>query len=103
MSKEDNRSHSQLRSHLCFLREAESGHLDELTCPFCHSPSVSVWFSNPAPGVFRMWFVCTACSFQTRTQHAKKPNGFSPARVRDDLQKKDEAVLKQSKFKNDHQ
>lgn len=79
--------------------EAAAGRLEELVCPSCGYAAVSVWFTNPAPDVYRTWFICTNCEFHTRAQLKERPTHFSESRVDTELEESDLMVLKRSKFK----
>jgi hypothetical protein len=79
--------------------EAEAGRLDNLECPSCHQPSVSVWFTNPAENTYRTWFLCTQCDFHSRAQNAGKPALFTEDRRRADLEDRDRSILANAVFK----
>jgi hypothetical protein len=89
----------RLKGHIEMLRAAEAGHLDDLDCPGCCKPAVSVWFSNPVPGEYRTWFLCSECTFHTRAQNTDKPAFFLIERCRTDLEARDKAVLDIARFK----
>ena len=93
------KSDARLRVHLHLLNEAANGRLDGLECPTCWKKTVSVWFTHPAVDFYRTWFLCTACDFHTRAQHAAKPAFFTEARVRSDLEDKDLSILEGAIFK----
>lgn len=65
--------------------EAAAGHFDDLECPKYQHAAVSVWFTHPAPDVYRMWFICADCDFHTRAQLKEKPPYFKQSRVSTDL------------------
>jgi|SRR5215469_6028505 len=99
-SRNPNRSTDErVSSHLRLLKEAAAGRIDDLECPQCRQQTVSVWFTHPAAGFFRTWFICGNCDFRTRAQNAEKPPFFSEDRVSTELEEKDLAILRQSIFK----
>jgi len=78
---------------------AEEGQLDNIECPICHQPSISVWFTQPVDGVYRTWFICTKCSFHSRAQLLGKPSFYAEDRRRADLENRDKSILEQAVFK----
>ena len=94
-----NTSNERLALHLNLLRESDAGRLDELECPECRLPAVSVWFTHPAADVYRTWFICANCDFYSRVQNTDEPLGFSEDRINTELEEKDLAILKQAIFK----
>jgi hypothetical protein len=88
-----------LSVQLRLLNEAAAGRFDDLECPKCRRPAVSVWFTHPAADVYRTWFICADCDFHTRAQNTERPNFFSEARVSTDLEERDLSILKESLFK----
>jgi hypothetical protein len=89
----------RLSLHLQLLAKSDAGHLDELECPKCRQPAVSVWFSHPDKNEYRTWFICHHCDFHTRVQNSEKPPFFSEDRVSTDLQERDSLILKGAVFK----
>jgi hypothetical protein len=79
--------------------EANAGSLSGLRCPVCRRPSVGVWFSHPALEIYRIWFLCANCRFQTRAQNAGKPAYFSEERRRPDLEARDLERLRRAVVK----
>jgi hypothetical protein len=84
---------------LKLLNEAADGRHERLQCPECDQPTVSVWFTHPEGEFYRIWFLCSACTFHTRVQCVDKPAHFSEGRRRMDLEEKDTSILKKSTFK----
>ena len=76
------------------LIAAEEGSLDDLECPDCHAHSVSVRYTEPQEGVYRLWFLCSEWAFQQRVQLAGKPKHFSVERVGERLQAYDTDIRK---------
>ena len=102
MSTENSQNQSnneRVSLHVRLLKEAAAGRLDDLECPKCRQPAVSVWFTHPAADFYRTWFICVNCDFHTRAQNAEKPPFFSEDRVSTELDEKDVAILRQSLFK----
>jgi hypothetical protein len=85
--------------HMQLLKEASAGRLDDIECPKCRQPAVSVWFTHPAADFYRTWFICVNCDFHTRAQNTQKPVFFSEDRASTELEEKDLAILRQSIFK----
>ena len=85
--------------HVRLTHEAHAGQLEDLECPECSLAAVSVWFTHPAPDVYRTWFLCANCKFHTRAQNAEKPQFFSEERVDTELEGRDLAILRAAKFK----
>lgn len=94
-----NPKNDRVSLHLRLLNEAAGGRLDDLECPKCRQPAVSVWFSHPAADVYRTWFVCVNCGFHTRAESVGKPSFFSEDRVSTELSEKDLAILRKMRFK----
>jgi hypothetical protein len=92
-------SPERIQLQLRLLEDAANGRLDRLECPQCRHAAVSVWFTHPAARTYRTWFVCTQCSFVTRAQNSTRPQVFSEARVREDLEERDLSALNRSVFK----
>jgi hypothetical protein len=89
----------RLSLQLRLLDEAAAGHLEDLKCPSCGHPAVSVWFTHPAADMYRTWFICSDCDFHSRVQNADRPVFFSEVRVCTDLEERDLSILKRSLFK----
>ena len=83
----------KLERALSLLRQSEAGILDELECPDCRNRSVSVWFTNPAEGQFRQWFVCERCKFDSRVVCLEKPTIYAESRVHHQLELYDKNLL----------
>jgi hypothetical protein len=79
--------------------KADSGLLEGLRCPACNTQAVEVWFSHPVEHEYRVWFLCSACDFQTRAQVEGKPAFFSEERRRLDLEALDRSILETAVFK----
>lgn len=90
---ENAHSSNRIKAYVSLTTEAENGHLDALECPVCHRDAVSVWFSNPAPRVFRVWFMCRECTFYSEAQPANQPRFYSQSRRRADLEERDREIL----------
>ena len=84
---------------LDLLKWLESGVLDSIPCPNCGQPTVSVWFTRPAPEEYRTWFTCGNCPFRTRANNTMKPDRFSEERRSLQLEQQDKEVLRQLKFR----
>jgi ribosomal protein S27E len=97
VQRPSNKERVQLLAHL--LHEAEAGHFEELACPDCQHRTVSVWFTNPAPSLYRTWVICTDCDFHSRAQNSERPRFYSEDRRRMDLEERDSAILKQAILK----
>ena len=89
---------SGLEAHIRLLRAAEAGTLDSLECPNCHRPFVSVRFTQPQKDVYRTWFLCSGCAFETRAQNSRKPAHYSDERVDKRLEKYDSDLLSRTQF-----
>ena len=98
-SKYRKNSNEQTEIIVRLLNEAALGRLDDLECPKCRHTAVSVWFTHPAPDVYRTWFICSDCDFHTRAQLTDRPQYFSESRVNTELEERDLSILKQSLFK----
>ena len=72
----------ELQDRIRLLEAAAEGTLEALPCPRCGQPSVSVWFTHPAPDLYRTWFVCDACDFKMRAQNTGRPAHYSAERDR---------------------
>src|SRR5579862_5240166 len=83
----------RLEAHVSLARAAGSGALDSLECPDCHNLSVSVRFTQPRQGVYRTWFLCSECAFQTRMQDSGRPTHYSEERVDKRLEEYDSDLL----------
>ena len=81
------------------LTEIQNLLFAEDKCPYCHLRSVSVRYTEPQEGVYRLWFLCSKCKFQQRVQLAGKPKHFSIERVDEPLQAYDADILDQCHFK----
>ena len=99
MQSEPIRNDELASLQLRLLREAETGHLDDLECPKCLQATVSVWFSRPAADAYRTWVICTSCDFRFRAQNSKRPLHFSEGRRRQDLEEADRSIMKRAVFK----
>jgi hypothetical protein len=88
----------ELSRNLALLRSVEEGRLDDLICPSCRQPTISVWFTNPTGAETRTWFLCRNCRFRTRVQNVTRPKMFSPARVNQTLEELDRDLLSQRRF-----
>lgn len=103
MSRENSQtrptSNDKLALQVQLVHEADIGHLDNLICPNCRHEAISVWFTHPAPDVYRTWFICADCDFHTRVQDLKRPTFFSDDRVSTELEERDLAIVRQSIFK----
>jgi hypothetical protein len=84
---------------IALLNDSAAGRLDRLTCPKCNELTISVWFTNPAEGEFRTWFLCSNCDFHTRAHKSDKPAFFSADRVRDDLEAQDRSIIEKAVFR----
>lgn len=58
----------EVQSHLALLHAAGGGQLDQLTCPRCQEPAMSVWFTHSGARDYFTWFTCAACGYETRAQ-----------------------------------
>src|SRR5215471_9214731 len=77
---------------------AEAGNLDALQCPRCGASAVSVSFTHAAVDHYRVYFICSKCSFQMSGSHLGRPAHFSEGRVDPKLQAFDIEVLQNLKF-----
>ncbi len=73
---------TDLAPRVALLQAATAGQLDELPCPSCGRPCVSVWFTHPTEALYRTWFLCAACGFEMRAQNAGRPPYYSEERDR---------------------
>jgi len=89
---------SDVSARLALLRSVESGVLDSIPCPQCHSNSVSVWFTHPSLNEYRTWFVCSRCAFQMRVQNSERPAYFSADRVDARLEEYDSEILRKCRL-----
>jgi hypothetical protein len=95
---EDGSVAGRSRSLVKMASEAGDGRLEALKCPACDSDSVSVWFSNPTVNVFRTWFICTECKFESRAQNTARPGFYSEERRRHDLEERDRETSSKAVF-----
>ena len=99
MSKDYSQSsRRRLTVQLALLEEAEKGNLDDLRCPACDKASVSVWYTNPNTGVYRVWFMCESCDYELRVQCSSCPPHFSQERIHYVKQLYDEKLTANAKF-----
>jgi len=98
MKQDRSQATARAEAIIHLARQAEAGQLDNLVCPECGSWSVAVWFTNQADGIYRTWFICSACKFYSRAQNTTSPSHFPPDRVRADLQERDREILRNRKF-----
>lgn len=98
-SQNPNSGSQKVSELLRLANEAAAGHFDDLGCPKCGHTAISVWFTHPAPDVYRIWFICADCDFHTRAQVADKPSYFTESRISTELEERDLLTLKQAKFK----
>jgi hypothetical protein len=84
--------------HLRLLNAVADGHFEALDCPICCQQNVSVWFTHPAPGIYRTWFICRNCDLHTRAQHSVRPKFFSLTRIRPELEDIDSSILNSTTF-----
>jgi hypothetical protein len=89
----------RLAAHMRLLKEASIGKLQGLGCPSCRQDSVSVWFTHPGAEIYRTWFLCASCDFNSRALNSSKPDFFLDDRVRQDLEERDAAILRNAIFK----
>jgi hypothetical protein len=89
---------SRLEEHFRLLRAADAGALDSLECPQCHKLSVTVRFTQPQRDVYRTWFLCSGCTFETRVQNSERPPHYSEERVDKCLEKYDSDLLSRMRF-----
>jgi hypothetical protein len=80
------------------LWAAEAGDLDALQCPRCGASTISVSFTHTALDKYRVYFICSKCSFRMSGGQASKPADFSEDRMDADLQAFDTEVLRKIKF-----
>ena len=78
---------------------AELGQFEDLECPNCNLPKVSVWFTHPARDEYRTWFFCAHCEFHSRAHNAERPAFFAEDRLRADLEERDRSILERAIFK----
>jgi hypothetical protein len=97
--KSQNQTSRELSSQLHLLDEAAIGHLANLECPSCRQLAISVWFSRPAPDMYRTWFICADCDFHTRAQNTERPRFFSDDRVSAELEERDLSIVRRSLFR----
>ena len=83
--------------NLLFAEDA--GVLDDLERPDCHLRSISVRYTEPQRGVYRLWFLCSECKFHQRVQLSGKPKHFSTERLDERLQAHDAEILENCHFK----
>ncbi len=89
----------RINRQLTLVKQAALGQFENLECPDCRHPSVSVWFTHPQPDEYRTWFVCAACKFHTRAHNSARPAHFTEDRVNSELEGMDESILKAAIFK----
>jgi hypothetical protein len=80
------------------LWAAEAGNLDTLECPRCGASTVSVSYTNAAADKYRVYFICSKCTFRMGSGQASKPAHFSQDRIDADLQAFDVELLQKTKF-----
>jgi hypothetical protein len=80
------------------LRAAEAGDLDALQWPGCGASAVSVSFTHAAVDHYRVYFICSKCSFQMSGRPVGRPAHFSEDRVDPKLQAFDIEVLQNIGF-----
>lgn len=95
-------SHSQndkrITTNIELLKAVDVGIFDSLKCPKCGLKTVSAWFTNPAKDEYLTWLLCDRCDFEVRAIHLGRPKSFTPERIRPDLQRWDEKIVKEMKF-----
>jgi hypothetical protein len=72
---------SDLQARLALLQAASEGKLDNLPCPCCGEPAVSVWFTRLSEHDYWTWFICERCNFEMRAQ-GDRPAYYLPQRER---------------------
>lgn len=95
---EDEGSKRNVAANMKLLQGLETGTLDSLECPECHSMSVSVRFTHAKPHEYRTWFICSKCQFKLRVQNTEVPPFFSEERVDEYLEAYDADLLKKRRF-----
>jgi len=61
--------------------------------------SVSVWFTHPAEGEYRTWFICGQCRRHLHAINREIPPHYSEDRVSEQLENFDERALSGMRFK----
>jgi hypothetical protein len=84
--------------HLELAKEAGKGRFERLHCPDCRENAVSVWFTNPAPDEYRVWFLGSRCEFHSRAQVNGRPSNYEESRQRLDLEERDRQVIESAVF-----
>jgi hypothetical protein len=87
----------KVRKHTSMFVLLEEGTYERIPCPECEHDAVFAWFTQPRPNEYKIWFVCTDCSMQSRVQVTGRPASFREDRVHPGLQKYDEDIAKQLK------
>lgn len=91
-----NRSDSggdETKELLNLLRDLASGNIDEIECPSCLKNRMRAWFTNPADGEFRTWFVCSNCGVRKRVQNSGRPESYREDRRNTELETYDRDLL----------
>ena len=83
---------SEMESRIALLNAAAAGNFDNLPCPQCGRETVDVYYTQPAPEIYRSWFLCRTCAFEMRAQNSVKPTNFSEARSNERLEDDDRAL-----------
>src|SRR5581483_12033562 len=99
MSEPDDSRRKRLARITKLLDAASAGILDSLECPDCGQRSVSVWFTHPAEGEYRTWFVCRHCECHMHAINIGIPPHYSEDRISERLENFDERVLSSMRFK----
>ena len=80
-SKQSECTRDWVKAQLGLLIAAEESRLDALDCPACSQPRVSVWFTDPSPVEYRVWFLGESCNYELRAQTIARPAFFSEGRI----------------------
>jgi hypothetical protein len=98
MSEEQQKPKTDLARQMAPLRALDGGAVENIDCPECQQPSVSVWFSNPQPDEYRTWFICNNCTYKMRAQNSGRPSQYSEARRKPGLEGYDADLIRKAKF-----
>lgn len=69
-------SHSRkadIDRHVALFYQVDAGQLDDLICPRCERPAMSVWFTRRGETYFT-WLTCKLCGHEIRAQGERPPH-----------------------------
>jgi len=97
--RENSPAQSEVEKIVALLKALESGSIDEIECPGCHKNRMRVWFTNPAQGEYRTWFVCSYCGIRKRVQASCRPAFYREDLVNKELEAYDRELLSRRRLR----